>query len=884
MKTTTQRFFFSLALLAGLAGSVNAVPTFTVTPSTVSNTYIGPITLQISNVPTGDTVVIQEFGGVVSGALAAGDVLVQQFNLTDGQAGMVIGGVTNFNVPGDLNSTTGAITATLPFPGGDFTEKIIGQYGFVLSSPAGHFTPITNLFTVTNFPFAQQITGNVVSSGTNVPYATVILFPAPQPGNNGPGTPVAGTVANSSGVYSILVPPGTYVPLAFQSNFVGNYLASPVLTLTNTQTINTNLTLTNATASISGTFVDALNPSIVLPGLFEPADNSSGFITSGSSDTNGNFTIRVLSGQWKLSGNPESLALHGYVEYNNGTNVAAGTSGFVGGFYKATSLFYGTVKDNLGNPLPGVAIGANDNNNSIFYNDGYSDANGNYVAGAVGGLGSGDPWVVSVDNSSAFPNYIFSQSALQQNGGTNLAAGVAVLQNFTAILATNQISGNVQFNGTNVVGVGVSVNATINGQNYGAFMDTDTNGNYSLNVANGSWNVSLNCNGGSDSLDTLLGVGNYQCPNSQNVTIVNNNGTANFTVLPNNGSGQIFGYVKDTGNNPITNVTVYANDGVGNNYSTNTVGGGYYSFIVGNGNWGVSVDCGQLNSLGYQCVGTNYVSVSGNSIEQDFIVQSNSLQSLQITTTSLPAGTNGIFYSQSFQASGGTPPYNWFIPNYSVPPLGLGLANNGVLSGTPASDGKFYFDVVVTDSASNSVEEDGLALTILNNPPLPPVVITNASLPGGTVGIAYNTQLGATGGQPPYNWSLAIGSANPPPGLTLSSSGSISGTPTAGGVYYFQVQAADVYLTPTNKVFSIAVASIVPKPTISSAAHPSSSQFQMLLNGVANQNYTLQMSTNLSTSNWVTLYITNDPATNTFLLADPNATNKQRFYRVLVGP
>jgi hypothetical protein len=163
------------------------------------------------------------------------------------------------------------------------------------------------------------------------------------------------------------------------------------------------------------------------------------------------------------------------------------------------------------------------------------------------------------------------------------------------------------------------------------------------------------------------------------------------------------------------------------------------------------------------------------------------------------------------------------------------------------------------------------------------VVITNTSLPGGTVGVPYNAQLGATGGQSPYGWSLANGSANPPPGLTLYSSGLISGTPTFGGTYYFQVQAADEYSTMTNKVLSIAVAAIVPKPTISSPARLGG-QFQMFLNGVSNQNYTLQMSTNLGTANWITLYITNNPAANTYLLTDPGATNKQRFYRVLVGP
>lgn len=73
-------------------------------------------------------------------------------------------------------------------------------------------------------------------------------------------------------------------------------------------------------------------------------------------------------------------------------------------------------------------------------------------------------------------------------------------------------------------------------------------------------------------------------------------------------------------------------------------------------------------------------------------------------------------------------------------------------------------------------------------------------------------------------------------------------------------------------------------PTIASAARVSSNQFQMLLHGLANQNYTLQMSTNVASTNWVTLYFTNNPATNSFLLTDSNATNAQRFYRILVGP
>jgi hypothetical protein len=61
-------------------------------------------------------------------------------------------------------------------------------------------------------------------------------------------------------------------------------------------------------------------------------------------------------------------------------------------------------------------------------------------------------------------------------------------------------------------------------------------------------------------------------------------------------------------------------------------------------------------------------------------------------------------------------------------------------------------------------------------------------------------------------------------------------------------------------------------------------RFELWLTGVANQNYTIQMSTNLSSTNWISLFITNNAATNSFMVIDPNATNKQRFYRTLIGP
>jgi len=92
-----------VALAMWLGGLAQAAVTFTLTPSTVSNTYAGTITLQVGGLTNRETVVVQKFIDVnTNGVIDANDWPAQQFALTDGQPGMVIGGVTNFNVPGDL--------------------------------------------------------------------------------------------------------------------------------------------------------------------------------------------------------------------------------------------------------------------------------------------------------------------------------------------------------------------------------------------------------------------------------------------------------------------------------------------------------------------------------------------------------------------------------------------------------------------------------------------------------------------------------------------------------------------------------------------------------------------------------------------------------------
>jgi hypothetical protein len=62
-----------------------------------------------------------------------------------------------------------------------------------------------------------------------------------------------------------------------------------------------------------------------------------------------------------------------------------------------------------------------------------------------------------------------------------------------------------------------------------------------------------------------------------------------------------------------------------------------------------------------------------------------------------------------------------------------------------------------------------------------PLSIPTNYLPNGTVSIPYATTLIATGGTPPYLWTISGGTITP--GLSLSSSGILSGTPTTVGTF-----------------------------------------------------------------------------------------------------
>ena len=104
----------SVALAATwLCGGVGSAATLTVTPSAISNTYTGVITLDITGLTNGETVGVQTWLDLnANGSIDPGEPMMDAFKIADGGA-MIVGGITNINVPFDSNSTTGAITTEI---------------------------------------------------------------------------------------------------------------------------------------------------------------------------------------------------------------------------------------------------------------------------------------------------------------------------------------------------------------------------------------------------------------------------------------------------------------------------------------------------------------------------------------------------------------------------------------------------------------------------------------------------------------------------------------------------------------------------------------------------------------------------------------------------
>jgi uncharacterized protein YhjY with autotransporter beta-barrel domain len=398
-------------------------------------------------------------------------------------------------------------------------------------------------------------------------------------------------------------------------------------------------------------------------------------------------------------------------------------------------------------------------------------------------VGGNAPYTFSVSSGPLPAGLTLSSAGVLS--GTPTANG-----SFGFILQATDVNGNTGFRTYNLVigsnSLTFSPTSLPNGSQGTAYSQTVTASGggapYTYSVASGSLPAGLSLN---TSSGTISGT-------------PTGSGTSNFTI----GAADTFG---DTGsqpysltigaNNLVLNPTTLPNGFQSTPYSqtvTATGGTGSYTYSITSGSLPAGLS---LNSSTGAITGTP--TGSGGSTFTVGVIDSNSdtgsrsytvfigTNSLTLSPSTLPNGTQTTPYSQTVTATGGTGPYTYAVTAGSLP-AGLTLnTSTGVISGTPTTAGPANFTIGATDAHGNTGSQ---AYSI--NIGVAPLTINPATLPPATQGTAYSQTITASNGVAPYTYAILSGAL--PSGLTLNtSSGVISGTPTVSGAFPFTVQATD---------------------------------------------------------------------------------------------
>lgn len=183
---------------------------------------------------------------------------------------------------------------------------------------------------------------------------------------------------------------------------------------------------------------------------------------------------------------------------------------------------------------------------------------------------------------------------------------------------------------------------------------------------------------------------------------------------------------------------------------------------------------------------------------------------LSLVDGTLPNGVLGTAYSSSatLAVTGGVPPYSWTVtglpPGVSLDTNTTGASRNFV--GTPTTTGTYTVDVSVTDAAGSNAVTGTRTISIV-----PALSLSIAGLP--TKAYTYLGYVGsatASGGNAPITFSAT----GLPSGMTMSTAGALSGSPTAAGTSTVTVTATDAVGYTQQSSFGLqSIAAIAPDLT-----------------------------------------------------------------------
>jgi len=176
-----------------------------------------------------------------------------------------------------------------------------------------------------------------------------------------------------------------------------------------------------------------------------------------------------------------------------------------------------------------------------------------------------------------------------------------------------------------------------------------------------------------------------------------------------------------------------------------------------------------------------------------------SCPTITVSPASLANGTAGVAYGPVTLTQTGAVGTATYAVTTGALPAGMTLTSAGVLSGTPTVTGTFSFTVAATD-ANACTGSQSYTLVV----ECPAITVSPASLTNGTAGVAYGpVTLTQAGGVGTVTYAVTAGAL--PTGITLTTAGVLSGTPTVTGTFDFTVTATDANGCTGTRAYTLVV-------------------------------------------------------------------------------
>jgi len=702
--------------------------------------------------------------------------------------------VTATNAGGN-GSNTISITINLPAPvvtGGATTNTVNTAFSY---SIVASNTPTSYSSTTLPAGLTLNTTTGVISGTPTVVGSTSVTVTATNVSGSGSGTitinvtnalppaPVVtgGTTSGTVGSAFSYTVTANNSPTSYSSTILPAGLTlnttTGVITGTPTAVGSTSVTITATNAGGNGSNTITITISAALP----PAP----VVTSGShvGTVNTVFSYTIVASNTPTS--YSSTALPAGLTLNTSTGVISGTPTAVGSTSvtvtaaNAGGTGTGIVTITINPPPPVVTAGSSTGTINIAFN--YS--------------------IVATNTPTSYSSTTLP-SGLTLNTSTGVISGVPTAIGSTSVTITATNAGG---NGSNTITITINPSAPV--VSAGSSSGTvGTSFSYSVIATNSPISYSSTILPAGLTLNTTTGVisGTPTAVGSTSVTVTASNagGNGSNTITITISAALPPAPVVSTGSPSGTVGTSFSYSVIATNsptsYSSTTLPAGLTL------NTTTGVISGTPTAIGSTSVTVTASNAGGNGSNTITITVSAALPPAPVVSGGSPSGTVGTSFSYSVIATNSPTSYS-----STALPAGLTLnTTTGVISGTPTAVGS----TSVTVTASNAGGNGSNTITITVSAALPPAPVVTAATKSGTVGTSFSYSVIATNSPTSYS------STTLPAGLTLNTTtGVISGTPTAVGSTSVTVTASNAGGNGSNTITITVSAALPPAPVVTAA-------------------------------------------------------------------